>query len=364
VSTELVAWLERIARNADAVPRAARLIAAADRAMRGDPSAAAYLRDAGLYDGLELLQPGVGVALRDVLGRTRGALTDARRALGGEIIEGSYRVLEDDEGGAGPAPWLRFQRWLASRRWGAWVVLGPKGEGKTTLAVRLAEVWAARFGYAVEGVNLYHEDRPDWLEPIGLHTLKRRMEFLAAYLGVDPDELEEGGGQADQADEADEPRAAAVFRRLQRRVILIDEASLAMGSHSSDVGRRVARQAMAQARHLQWHVVYAAQLTKQLATDLLAAEAVMVKRPLGSESELDRREPLVQGLWSDAAAAFDWLESRGADGAELRGPWRAAYPDVRSWAFVDCRKPRYRGLMPFSRPGDELGDREGESDAG
>jgi hypothetical protein len=354
--SDLIAGLGELARLASKAPSGARLVAAAARAVGGDAAAIAYLRSVGVYDAAELLQPGAGGALRGALRASAEGLEGVRAAFGrGPVVEGEYRELDADPP---ERPWYALQEWIARRTWGAWVILGPKGEGKTALALRLAEVWHVRTGYPVECVNVYHDERPAWAESVGLGVLGDRMAALSGYLGLPSAALEDVGDELDdpEADGEDgmpTPRQVALlrsqYRAMMGRVLIVDEAGLAMGPTSTDVGRRLARQAMAQARHLLWHVVYVGQLARQMPTDLLTAEAVFVKRPGGYEHELDRQEPLVQRLWRDAAAAF----------GELRPEWRAAYPDRRSWAFVDCRHPYYRGPMPFSRPGGDAAPRRG-----
>lgn len=233
--------------------------------------------------------------------------------------------------------------------WGVWVVLKPKGQGKTQGALRLGEVWHQRHGYPVEGINLYHDDRPDFVDAIDLATLAQRMTRLSRYLAqqrvVDVGDLEvdEAGDASAEAIRA--ASAESAYRHMQRRVVVVDEASLHIGNSGLDAGRRLVRQVMAQARHLLWHVVYVGQMARQLPTDLFAAEAVFVRAPTGREAALDRREPVIQALWEDAAQAF----------AELRrGDYWERLPDLRAWSYVDCPgygRTGYRGVVPFNLPG-------------
>ncbi len=245
------------------------------------------------------------------------------------MIDGEYRVIED-----GP-PWRSFLNRLLHEKFGAHIILGQPGTGKTSLGVRLAERLSMALGYRIEGVNMYPEDLPETAVTIGMDTLTKRMKQLKQYLDslATPDEDE-------KESEGEEGTAGLP---PTHRVILIDEAILAMSSSPMDPGRRAALQALAQCRHLSWIVIYIGQWAGQLPVALLSNSVVWVKQPTGREAETDRDHPVVKKLWQDATEGFK----------SLRGwewyiqPWK----DKRSWAYCDCKSLNggrgYQGMIPF-----------------
>jgi hypothetical protein len=318
---------------------ASRLLVQVQRARDGDPEAIEYIKREGWAEALDLVRPGAGRAGLDLAEALRGVRP---ASSAGQVIEGEFREIE-------APPWHRFLRWLVQREWGGYVILGPKGQGKTMLGLRLAEVWHEQLGWPVDGLNLYGEDRPDWLRPISLGTLDRRVRILQAALRseMDPADLD--------VDELDEelviPDPSASLERIKRRIVVLDESGMAMTNSGQDRGRRLARIVMAQARHLEWNVVYIGQLAGQMPLDLLTAEATFVKRP-GDEARLDRQQPIVQDLWERAGEAFRDVR---------RTPWYSLYPDVRAWCYVHCptmggQSFGYRGLMPFTLPGADVAE--------
>ncbi|MDA8216155.1 MAG: hypothetical protein M0Z94_00905 [Dehalococcoidales bacterium] len=333
-------------RLAQSAPTAAKIYSAWQRARRGDRQAIDYLRSEGWAEAVDLLvAPGAGAMAKEALGHA----TDAYRTLkgirptpGGDVVDAEYRVLEETEAEAGPRPpWSPFLKRLFSQRYGGHIVIGPYGSGKTSAALRLAQVCREGLGYTVETVAMYEEDRPEWAVPLNKETLIHRAKKIARYLNsqgvrdpdepIDPDLVEEDDGTP--------PTLPA-----GGKVIVIDEASAAMGLH--DPTRAAVMLALYHCRHVDWIVIFIAQMAALLPEPLLGQSVKWVKRPTGDEDATDRNNRVVRELWRAAGEAFGELR---------RSPWyQEPYRDWRAWAYCDARAldtgPGYRGLIPFGKP--------------
>lgn len=333
-------------------PAGARLASLLRRAAEGDPEALDYLRRQGWAEALDLLSPGAGSASRQAVDDARRAAESIRGSLAGDVVEGRCRIVDE----LPPEPWQPFVRWLLGRRWGTFVWLGPKGQGKTTGALRLAELWHRATGWPCLAVNIYPEDDHGFVQRVSTKRFMREVERIIAILDPENDEDDRQAGETPspfQGESRGESRHLDdPLDRYRRRIVIVDEMSLAVSPHGMDPGRRMVRQIMAQARHLSWLVLYIGQLTRMLPTDLLNCEAVFVKKPLGREALVDRAEPLTQDLWARAGRAFGELRS---------SPWWERWPDERMWAYVDCpdigRGKGYAGIVPINPPGTPEQDR-------
>ncbi len=115
-----------------ALPSAMPVLEAAQRAAQGDTEAIAYLKSQGVYDALDaIVRPGAG----DV---TKAAVRTVREYFANSPIDAEYRVLED------APPWSGFVRRLFNSTSGGNILLGPMGQGKTSLAIKLAYQWHSR----------------------------------------------------------------------------------------------------------------------------------------------------------------------------------------------------------------------------
>ncbi len=315
----------------------AKLAAVAHQAGKGDQAALGHLIE-NWHEVLDLAQPGLGMTARQVLTASRDAYLNIQSAASGNVVEGEYRVLNER------MPWGGFAKWLPRQTWGSFVILGPRGQGKSWLAMRLGQIWHEAHGYQVEAVNMYGEDLAllPYAKTIGMTELGNRMRRLRALLeGKRPRRRKTEDIELDE-----EPETIKDVERLPflRRVIIIDEMSMAIGSHGMDAGRRLVRQAMAQSRHLKWNIVYIGQYTRQLPLDLFLNQCVFVKQPDGREPMFDRQEPWIQDLWQRAGDAFD--EIKGSEYWHLN-------PKAQAWAYVhaeDIGGRRFQGMCPVSPP--------------
>lgn len=342
VSLNVLGTLGDLSRLASATPSIMRLLPLIKEAQAGNQAPLlAYLKDGGWAEIADLIRPGAGSAGKVFVDSVLLALKELGISLYG--INANFRVING-------APWDEAAAWLKRQTWGAFVILGPKGQGKTQLALRLGEIWAQRRGYPIEAINMYPEDtqRIPYVRHVGMATFSRRIKALTKYLA---NQLGEDATLAETADDKTDNTVTVEItdiERLKRKVVILDEASLSIGMTGTDTGRMIARAAMAQARHLDWLVVYVGQLARMLPMDLLGTDCVFVKRPNGREFETDRDEPIVQRLWQQAGDSFRQ--------APNLAEW-SQYNDYRSWAYMDCptfgtkEDHGYRGLIPFNLAG-------------
>ncbi len=325
------------------VPPGTRLYAAVRAAAAGDQQAVAYLKGQGWADAADvLLQPGAGDLARQTVEFARQGW--ANLAGGTPQLWGGPPM--GPGGNPGEPRFASFVRWLKRQDWGTWVAVGPKGSGKTTLAVRLAQTWAEEHGYTVDAVGMHPEDVPRWFNVVGTEAFFERIGRLKETL--DPPQYPEspdppGGGRKHTA----RPRrfSAGELKRLHRRVIIIDEAGLIIGVNAQDRGRFVARTLVQAARHLENHIIFSGQLMRQIPEDLLNADAIFVKKPLGDEHMSDKRDnPMISGIWSAALEAFEKLP---------QSLYWAGLPRYQSWAYVYSRSRDYFGMMPVKDPRQE-----------
>ena len=262
----VIGLISELARFAGAAPAALQVVGLLQQARDGNPlPLIAWAKAGGWADLADAVRPGAGTASKLLLDNVMAALAQWGISVNG--IDAEYRVLNGE-------PWGDFAAWLKRQTWGAFVILGPKGQGKTQMALRLAEIWYGRRGYIVEAINIYPEDTVavPFVRHVGMKTFAKRIKALTMYLetgdenvvikGKTGQELKRGfDGEVRQL--LDDPTIPTVeiinIESFKRRVVILDEASLSIGISGQDQGRQIARAAMAQARHLDWLILYIGQ---------------------------------------------------------------------------------------------------------
>ncbi len=237
--------LFRLARQAPTAARIARAVAVV-RAGRTEENADAfdealsYLRQDGLYDGLELVRPGAGEIGRQVTQQARDAVSQIRATIQGDWAE--YREIDGSEP---RIPWGGFVRRLEQQRYGGHLIFGEPGSGKSELAKALAYRWMKNLARPVEFFGWYPGDVPSWGRVMSMDTLVHRAKKIQEYLdwseGRDPDE-EVPEPESKVTRSAFQKQAARIERaygRLTRqrpalppsgRIILIDETRTSMST--------------------------------------------------------------------------------------------------------------------------------------
>ena len=326
-----MASLFRLLQKSDTVIR---LYGMARRAAEGDPEAIEHLRRNGLYDIAELYRDGGGAAARAAVAAAR----EVWRPTDPNVIEGEFREVQS-------APWEGFVKRLVRQPCGAHILIGPVGQGKTTLAKKLAQRVHEELGFGVECVNMYGEDVPEFASIIRSDTLVRRMQQLKWHLDSLADNSDEFRELEDQPlDPTVKRPTGPVAMPAKRKVIIIDEASLSLSTSPHDPARRAAIQALASCRHLDWVVILIGQWLSLIPLQVLAQSAVWFKKPDGKEPQTDRDNPLVREMWQEAIEAFADLP---------RSPWyQPPYKTPKAWAYCYCQslngQAGYTGLVPFT----------------
>lgn len=319
------------------------------RLQRGELESLDYLLRQAPYETIDAYRPGAGEVARsavDYAYQTWQMLTGQDR-----VIDGEYRVLD------GP-PWADALRHIPAMQFGATIILGPIGGGKSKTGLRLADIWRPRTGYDVEVVAGYRSDYPDWAKPISMKTVVARARLLSRYLdeqGVTEDdrELFEKLGMGPKEKDRDKPTFRVTqsdLRRASHKIYIIEESSISMGSMSS-VGKTTARDAAQilamHCRHEEFRslVIYIGQLMRQIAAPLRTNAMLLFKEPGGEEMDFDDpNDGAVKRLWREAAMAFE---------ANKGSPYYHDYPR-KSWCY--CRAPGlgghgFSGMIPFKLPG-------------
>ena len=297
-------------RTAQQVGPATRVATAARDAIRDrNPDAIAYLVAQGWKDALDIAQPGLGDAASSLIWHANQAHRETLAAIEGNAANGYHVEVEG-------YPWDTAFRYLRGLRWGSFTILGPRGQGKTQLALRLAEKWRDKLGYEVETVGMYPEDRPSWATGVLPEDfVKRAVRLRAAINAVDTQGVERDPLDAMFDDGAPKKRATSLtveqadqlLTAYSGRIVIFDEVGLNLGRGGMSALRNAMLDLFNQARHLGWLIIYCAQSSRQIPPDLLNGLGVFVKRPLGDEAGTDRDRGPTKEIWEAAVPAFELL---------------------------------------------------------
>lgn len=321
---------------------------------------------------LNVVQPGAGQHAEDLARSVGHAANLFLAQMRGEVIDAEARDVDVQ-------PWGDFVRHLRALTWGVVVIFGAKGYGKTTLAVKLADVWRERTGYQVECVGLYPEDCPPWAHKIGMRRLVARMRKLARYLDQEEDEVDDGltpdelrrKGKADPTLELIEPWE---IEQMKRRIVVVDEAAMFFSSMSAagqQDSREASRNLNNQARHLSSLFIFICQKISEM-PDYLQDSAIQFYKWAGEEvvrkdyrqgQKRDNRERWLEVLTALNAVRVgtfveplpgnlsDRAKEAIRSAALAHRYYEPPLDDVRAWAYVvasDIGGHGYRGVVPFT----------------
>ncbi len=258
---------------------------------------------APIIDGAERLATHLGVRVTPE-GIDVSRLKDV---LSGASAEGIASMADGTS-----EPWTPFLNRLRKLSSGVVLIMGPRGAGKTQLAVRLAEQWRGQHGYAVLGINMYRQDRRPWITFKPISVFADGIEILVEAL-----------------DEGQDPPP-----EICRRIVVIDESSLSLHPQGERGGILAVERAIRQARHVEWLVIIVCHLTKDLPTQMDWCDAVFVKEPTGKEMRADRDES--RHYWEESSIAYRELRHHGLRGKPIEG-----------WVYVDAEGLGYKGMMPY-----------------
>ena len=324
-----------------AAPAILDLYESAQAARAGDDAARKALLDRAPSQIAEIVSPGLGPVVDNVRSEATHTFDRIKQHLGGNVIEAEYRDVSL------PTPWKAFAEWFYALDWGTSVILGPKGQGKTYMAMHLAARFQAATGYRILAVNVYPDDIPERIRgittPMSLATFVDITNYIRKTLGLDFTV-----DNSDQAKDLDDIEAfmqsEGALDGLKGAIVVLDEAGLAIPRQGGGSIREAALTVMQQARHLEWIVIYIGQNSRQIPQELFSNEVLFLKRPLGNEPHMDRENPWIREAWREAITAFGQLPET---------PWFDALPDPRGWAYAVCPSLNtmddigYRGLVPF-----------------
>ncbi len=315
-----------------ALPSAAELARTLGRVRAGDPEAVRALADFRRWQPL-------AEAFSPELARLLEGIEAARDAFAYTVSKPQAVEAEFYE----PMPWSGFVSRLKAQKFGGHIIMGYMGSGKTTLALKLAWLWKEAHGYVVDAVEMDDRSRPEWARAIDTQTLLHRAHKLKAYRSatVNPDPDEE---------RAAKPRPREVGPPVTERVILIDEAGLAIPQTPSDPVRWAIREALVYSRHVNWLVIFCAQAARLIPQDIFGLTTVWVKAPpvrsgdrvkeqLMKQADTDRDVPYIRELYDRAAEALSRVF--------VSNYFAGEYADLRAWAYVESPELGYTGVVPF-----------------
>lgn len=315
-----------------------------------------------------------------------GLVHDRLPSAGRELLAGVERAWGEYSGSNAPVydptpPWADLKRHLYARDWGVVVILGGKGFGKTVAALKLAWTFRKLFGYRVETVGLWDDDRPPWAASISMERLIRRTRKIGKFLDQDEDAgddgLEEGEFVKKSKTQAVTDRRIdpSEIERMKRRVIVVDEAEVffsGMGGSGQEGARAAARNLNNQARHLKSWFIFITQNMSAMPTYLRGSAVLFYKMASPEVVQMD----YVSGQWranrqrwTEVLAALNAIKSGGyvepfpdfmsertreaihRAAVAHQAYWVPPYDDIRAWAYCVAGDLGGHGIncvVPFS----------------
>lgn len=329
------------------------------------------------HKGLGVFHPGYADAAEEFSGGVLKAGNLLIGRLTGTVIDGEVLHVE---------PWRDLLGHIAAMKFGVVVILGAKGYGKTTLALKLADVWRKRTGYKVECCGVYPEDTPLWASRISMNRLTARARKVARYLNEEEGPGDDGLTEADfrkrtaKSTDKTAPAEPVDIDRMKHRVVVVDEAALFFSSLSAagqQDSRESARNLNNQARHLESIFVFVCQNLSEL-PDYLQTSAVQfykwageeaIKRDYKQGSKRDNRERWIEVLaalhavrYGGTTLPIEKLDPRAQEAIRTAAAchrWYAPpWESIKCWSYCiapDLGGHSVRTVVP-NGPADMIGE--------
>ena len=369
---ERTAWT--IQEVAARVPEAVDFLTGADKAYQdgGWTGAALHVTAGGGWrPGARALHPALEEATDYAVPRLQEAATGfighLRGYDEGEVVEEAPVV----------APYADFMEHLKGLTWGVIVVFGAKGEGKSQLVLKLADMWRKKTGYLAEGVGFWDDDRPAWMANLDMDRLVKRMQKVQRFIGQADANLPYDG--LDEDDLAPKGKTTEPARRVHQseinamkgRIYAVDEAAMFFSSLGD--GQQKTRSAASalnnQARHLNSLFILSCQNLSEMPRNLKTAAIQFFKFAPPAVIQADFRAGekwMSRDTWEEVLSGLAAIKTgkiiepphcwdrpevqEGIERCALAHNWYGGeYANRRAWSYViasDIGGHSYRGPCP------------------